>query len=180
MLMFTAVLVTACGDSGGSSGGTGGAGGTSGSGGVIADTFTDAESGLVWVVEGVSGVDWDAAGAHCAGFTLGQETDWRVPTIGELRTLVRSCAVTETSGSCGVTNECSATTCRDDFCEGCSQSELPPQGCFWPAELQGDCGYYWSSDSVSDYTDNAWGVGFNGAHVSSLLKTDTGAVRCVR
>lgn len=45
-----------------------------------------------------------------------------------------------------------------------SQLQLPTQGCFWPVEVSGDCGYYWSIDEDANpgiQGANAWGVGFS-------------------
>lgn len=188
LLVLGALFAAACGGNSGSSS-TGGSGGTTatggngaggGTGGTAPDTFVDAATGLTWEAAGQPDMDWANAGSYCDGLSLGGATDWRLPTIDELRSIITGCPATEPTGTCGVTDGCTSTDCRDAGCEGCDQSMLPEQGCFWPVEAQGDCGYYWASDSVSDYTDNAWGVGFNGGHVSSDLKTNSGAARCVR
>jgi len=58
----------------------------------------------------------------CSTVTDGGFNDWRLPTIGELRTLIQNCDSTKTGGTCGVNNEClSWDECRDESCNGCDQ-----------------------------------------------------------
>lgn len=162
---------------GGSTGGGSTGGGSTGGGGA-AETFT--HEGREWTLQTQTDIPWQNADGFCKGLDVAGATDWRLATIDELRTLIVGCPATMTGGTCAVTAGCLNSTpdCRDDSCAGCSQAELPPQGCFWPVEAVGDCVYYWASDGVSDMPGWAWGVGFNGAHVSSLLMTDVGAARC--
>lgn len=72
---------------------------------------------------------------------------WRVPTIDELRTIVRGCPATESTGSCNIGREsCLWDDCRNQSCDGSSQGKGPGiGGCYWPDELMGECGWYLSS-----------------------------------
>jgi hypothetical protein len=141
-------------------------------------TWTDAASGLTWEVEPNEAQTWEAAGARCDGSTLGGHDDWRLPTISELRTLIVDCQATAPGGTCGVTDTCAdSSTCRGDTCEGCGYQ---PGTCYRPAELSGNCAFAWSSTLDTDDPDQAWGVGFDGGHVSRGLLTNSSASRCVR
>ncbi len=52
-------------------------------------TVTDNATGLVWQDDAVgSTMDWASAGGYCEDLTLGGQTDWRLPTVEELKTLV--------------------------------------------------------------------------------------------
>lgn len=184
-MALTVLAVAACGDDankgGGGSGGeaSGGApagGGGAGQGG--AETFLHAD--LEWSQAVTLEVMLAQAASFCDGLETGGYDDWRLPTIVELRSLIVGCEVTVTGGTCNVPDACMSTECRDGACEGCSQQDLPPQGCFWPPEAEGSCGYYWSSDPTTNEPTFNWGVGFNGGHISSLLQTDVGSARCVR
>ncbi|MEA2013788.1 MAG: DUF1566 domain-containing protein [Thermodesulfobacteriota bacterium] len=53
------------------------------------DTVTDTETGLMWQKETASGAyTWQQALAHAEGMTLGGHSDWRLPNLNELQTLV--------------------------------------------------------------------------------------------
>lgn len=54
-----------------------------------ADTALDTGTGLTWqrVADGVDR-DWDAAQVYCANLALGGSSDWRLPSITELATIV--------------------------------------------------------------------------------------------
>ena len=124
---------------------------------------------------------WQEAIDYCTNLTQ-DGGGWRLPTISELRSLIRGCEATQTGGSCGVTDDClSYSSCWSDTCSGCSYSDGPADGCYWPSDMQGPCQYYWSSSSGEDDDDYAWNVGFSYGYVGSLSKgLSNGVVRCVR
>jgi hypothetical protein len=140
-------------------------------------------SGLTWADPSSEEIKhFSAVESHCASLGDG----WRVPTISELRTLIRGCESSETMGSCGVTNWCLSIyePCLNDFCEGCAQNGGPANGCYWPDGLMGTCGRYWSSSVSTSYYGSdiiKFGVYFPTGRV--LLFDDrysTAYVRCVR
>jgi hypothetical protein len=111
-------------------------------------TWTDSSSGLTWQYPtAVNWMDWQEAVAYCANLSL-DGGGWHLPTIGELRSLVRDCAATRTGGACGVTDACPeqfACWGESDVCNGCGDG-----GCNWdPAlffEKEPQClPAYWSS-----------------------------------
>ena len=52
-------------------------------------TVTDTSTGLMWQQQAGSSIQtWEQALAYCEGLNLGGYTDWRLPTIKELRSLV--------------------------------------------------------------------------------------------
>jgi hypothetical protein len=57
---------------------------------VDGDTVQDRSTGLVWSRENLAGgtMNWKAAKDACAKLTLGGHSDWRLPTVRELLTLV--------------------------------------------------------------------------------------------
>jgi hypothetical protein len=50
-------------------------------------TVTDTSTGMTWQKASSSGKTWEQALAYCEGLNLGGHTDWRLPTIKELRSL---------------------------------------------------------------------------------------------
>jgi len=53
-----------------------------------AEIWEDSETGLIWTVEDSGGdINWSQAKNYCDSLTLGGHTDWRLPTIDELKGL---------------------------------------------------------------------------------------------
>ncbi|MFO0750627.1 MAG: DUF1566 domain-containing protein [Myxococcota bacterium] len=113
---------------------------------------------------------WDAAAAHCAGLVLGGHDDWRLPTISELRTLLRGCPDTVSGGPCAETDSCTGAgpTCYDgQACMGCNDGDGPGEnGCFWPTEMGAGCDWTWSSSAADDVAGYACFAHFRNGHLS--------------
>jgi hypothetical protein len=133
---------------------------------------------------------WADAVAYCENLSLGghEPGTWHLPTISELRSLIRGCPGTETTGSCGVTDTCwdwacCPTPCAESPCNGCSAFAGPGSGgCYWDSALggtTGSYGSYWSSSRTTG-TASAWYVLFGLGQVTSTNLTVPGYVRCVR
>jgi hypothetical protein len=150
--------------------------------------WVDENTGLVWQQEpDPKESTWQEAIDCCDAMELGGYDDWHLPTISELRSFIRGCGGTITSGSCGVTDECLEEACHTDGCEGCGYLTGPGVGgCFWDAEVDGDClamTTLWSSSSYSFSTPTplAWCVRFYDGGVTACDKTEIPFyVRCVR
>jgi len=124
---------------------------------------------------------WQEAVDYCDSLTLDGHDDWRLPTISELRSLIRGCPATETGGSCGVTDSClSNSPCLSGDCGGCLLDGGPAGGCYWPDGMEGWCDTYWSSSEHQDFPYNAWVVAFGNGHVSAYGTQYELSVRCVR
>ncbi len=147
----------------------------------ISGTWTDSSSGLTWQNPPADrSIVWDDAKDYCANLSLDGHSDWRLPTISELRSLIRGCSNTETGGSCTIQDDgCLSSDCRRN-CGGCSDSDGPADGCHWPDEMEGWCSSYWSSSPVEDGGSDAWHVGFNGGYVGYGIVDSNVFVRCVR
>jgi hypothetical protein len=132
-----------------------------------AGTWCDPTSGLMWQQPppGIV-VEWASAGPHCDALLLGDREDWRLPTICELRSLIRGCPNTMPGGACHVTDECLGNGCyRWDSCHGCRDRAGPGTGgCYWDRAFSSFCyGAYWSSSpytgSLSSFADATPRVG---------------------
>ena len=152
-------------------------------------TWYDQSSGLEWETQSSGDdLDWDEAQQHCADLVLAGHSDWRVPTIGELRSLVRGCPGTEIGGSCKILEGQCVTnpTCLNDACKGCSGFLGPgPIGTYWPDEMGvPGPGEHWSSTLVQTdipLGDAAWSVDFMSGKVGNgLCFLCGGQVRCAR
>ena len=60
--------------------------------------------------------------------------------------------------------------CWSQACQACNPSQVPANGGFWPEQMAGDPGMYWSSTSRSDDPAQAWAVAFNGSYIQAPTK----------
>ena len=135
---------------------------------------TSREPNLVWSTKSSSKMKWEAIEDHCATWPE-NEYEWRLPTISELRSLIQGCAVTQTSGSCKVTDGCTSYTskCNDNCVDGCSGSSS--------FSKLGDTDTLWSGSVVSDDEQNSgWWVEFGTGRIKPVVKSQTAKVRCVK
>jgi hypothetical protein len=144
----------------------------------------DPSSGLCWEDPRLDyWFTWYEAADDCDALDLGGYGigSWHLPTISELRSLVRGCPATATDGSCGVTDACrSGGSCFDAECHGCSPGGGPGSGGgYWPSGLGGAPGWYWSSSHADSPTD-AWFISFYSGEVNYYAMEMTLGVRCVR
>lgn len=125
-------------------------------------TWAQIDSGLVWQIVPMGGaMNWEDAKTHCGELSLGGHSSWRLPDIGELRSLIRGCPEAEVgSNTCNVQEGGCLTTLCNEFCT-CSDWDGPADGCYWPDEMQGDCSSYWSSSALAGHADFAWAVDFD-------------------
>lgn len=129
-------------------------------------TWTDPTSGLTWQVN-PSFMNWEKAKTYCNNLTL-TRSDWHLPTISELRTLIRGCDGSMAGGSCNVTDDCLSTgDCwSEQSCGGCNILEGPGSGgAYWPDGISGDISWYWSSSPMADVDYTAWVVDFEDARI---------------
>lgn len=144
-------------------------------------TWFDSASGLEWQVEtSEDTMIWSNADSHCKALLL-DGSGWRLPTIGELRTLVRGCPATETGGSCNVEEgDCLKEDCGNLSCLGCSSEQGPSDGCYWPDMFQGTCSLHWSSSPVVYGGSMHWGIVFTKGKVGYGSNYGLGRSLCVR
>ena len=121
--------------------------------GAEADCMTDALTGLMWPRNGnLAGAvkTWKAALTYANDLSLCGYTDWRLPNINEISSL---------------------------------QNAAEPEQSTW-LNTHGFnnvvTGFYWSSTSSADFTDNAWGTLFWSGKISYFPKTNSAYVIPVR
>ena len=172
----------------------------------IYDTYREAErlstsgtviDGKMWSARSKEYMTFIEARDYCHYLTELDYTDWRMPTIDELRTLIKDCSKTETGGSCGLTDEC--ITNEEDSVYNCFE----PQSCNcerkWKYDYPdsssysklGDWEELWSSiQNDCRNNEDAWYVDFSdgGIHQPTAsanvacehYSSPTNYVRCVR
>jgi hypothetical protein len=142
--------------------------------------------GLVWQRHAApDAMNWSSAKQYCELITWAGRKDWRLPSISELRSVIRGCPKTQNGGACRVTDRCPSTSCwaqRD--CYSCSSGGGPANGCYWPNEFTGKCSWYWSSSSSSySYENDRYGPAWNVCYDNGYIDYDNlyrrFYVRCV-
>ena len=147
------------------------------------EAWADPGTGLEWQTEPTGGeMKWVEAVEHCDGLQL-DGGGWRLPTIGELRTLIQGCDLTETGGSVKVGDDCVSMGCRGAFNPfPCPPDGGPANGCYWPKELRGDCSekssLYWSASLVEGDDKHAWYVFFYSGFINANSINVGSGVRC--
>lgn len=140
---------------------------------------SDPATGLHWTHPSASKQGDELLG-YCDALDLGGHADWRLPTLDELRTLVRGCAGMEPGGACTVTDSClEMQTCWSDACRGCAGAQGPGVlGCYWDTALGGGCAIHLSSSAAGA---RKWGISFNTVGLDDFDPYSTSyATRCVR
>ena len=118
---------------------------------------------------------WEETKDYCDNLFECGYSDWHLPTISELRTLIQNCPKIETGGECGVTDNCLEKDCRNYACAGCS---LDSSG---KHSKLGDIGSFWSSSSIGSFSPSeAWYVDFSYGNVFYDYTSRSKSVRCVR
>ena len=124
-----------------------------------------------WSSRSRKAMSWKQANQYCENLKEGGSSDWRLPTISELRTLVMKCESTETGGTCRVTDQClSESQCKNKACRGCGSKIRHNKF--------GDRGFFWSS-SISPDNKNAWYIDFTYGSIHSHSNSDK-FVMCVK
>jgi hypothetical protein len=171
-------------------------------------TCTDLQNGLMWptnVAESTGRSPYALAQAFCNRMTRGGHNDWRLPTLDELRTLVRGCPESAPDGACGVSDSCAEITCggapcvqcantctagtcsfEQGACAGCDHGGGPNyDGCYLPDDLDWGCQQFWTSNVAAGSTavnGAYWGIDFKSGSVVALTNNLPGPARatCVR
>lgn len=155
-------------------GGCAGDAGTCSNGYCEPPVFVDSARGLMWLNE-----QFDRG--SCSGLSVAGYSDWRAPTIDELRTRIVGCPATAPGGACTVTSSCAdAGPCFNAACDGCPNRQGPGQyGCFldphtgWVACTGGSQFYSSTKDGTTP-----WAVDFGTGKIApgaSMVR-----YRCVR
>ena len=127
------------------------------------------------------GYNWEQAKQYCETLTFEGYSDWRLPTIDELRTLLRGCNNTVMGGSCKVGNGCyNHNNCAQDVCMGCEELKGPGTNGFYQVDSLGGNGM-WSSTTDQANQEFAWAIDFRNGHIGVWHKGGSyGPIRCVR
>ncbi len=149
------------------------------------DGWYDESTGLCWQDPQNSwGLYFHEAVDYCNQLELGEEDDWRLPDIHELRGLVRGCQPTATGGACPIAVE-SIQSAWTEECYGCAFLCGPGKdGLFWDHELNAEFDdehmLLWSSSISLQKDFEIWIIDFAYGHVIAVDPDGHWEIRCVR
>jgi len=128
-----------------------------------------------WSKRSSEKLSWSESKSYCENLKENEYDDWRLPTISELRELVKNCPYTESNGTCKVSDKClDNKTCSDSYCDGC------PYKTNGNYSKQDDVEGLWSVSELEDGSVNAWRIDFSHAEIDHDYRSSKNFVRCVR
>lgn len=143
---------------------------------------------LKWSAEAADPMTWEEAKNYCADLAENNHSDWRLPNIDELRTLIQNCDKTKAGGKCRISEnrQCLNEKCWSKDCNGCGRiNTLPAKTEYYELgeetkkqllEEINDPKFsriksndaFWSSTLDPENTKEAWGVDFLNARVGHM------------
>ena len=136
---------------------------------------------LYWSGRSEQKMNYNSARQYCGNLAEGGYTDWRLPTIVELRTTIQNCASSQTGGSCKVSYSClSSMDCGGKHCPDCGSRRN--NGGYYSKLGDDDTVSLWSSSMNPQYRRGyIWCVNFENGAVSGFCdQPENYYVRCVR
>ena len=129
-----------------------------------------------WSKRSQETMNWNDAKQYCENLRENGYTDWRLPTIDELKTTIKNCPA---ASLCKVSESCLSSDCWSASCH-CKYREN--NGGYYSKLGDDDKVKLWSSSTRSDLKATQWGVGFGDGYVQSIYayESDHNYVRCVR
>ena len=161
------------------------------------------KNGLVWYMDDPGNPNtklnlttYEQAVKDCKDLEWAGFTDWRLPTIDELRTVVTGFDDIEPEGRCKVSSKCLSLACltqgqkssADYPCSNYEEAELlqgpGPDGCYFDDVWRTYCGKYWSSSKVAGVVNEmVFTLDFADPAISAVVSNvsnNMGFARCVR
>ena len=134
---------------------------------------------LQWSSRSPEKMDWQSALDYCKNLSE-SSGGWHLPNIDELRKGIIGCSKTELGGECRVSekNGCLSSECKNP--KGSCNCDRIANGSFYSSNCDEDDVALWSSSTLSDNSDSAWGVVYYSAMVGSNKKSGKFYARCVK
>ena len=145
--------------------------------------YEDPDTGLMWLNISTYLLDEfplfdgeaDEAATYCDELDIGGYTDWRLPSLDALRSVIHGCDGMESNSVCGLHNNCQSTGCETS-CTPCT----PGDANYWKPGMLG-VSRTWSSGRTGT---RYWSLDFKKAEFTTLVvlegEDDFVSVRCVR
>jgi len=135
--------------------------------------------GIKWSALSSNEMIWQDALDYCENLNEDGYSNWRLPNINEMRTLIQNCPGSQAGGTCAVSDPDHLAS-SDNWSDGCECESTADNGGYYSRLGDDDKVWLWSSSLISDESDYAWGVGFDNGGVNAILIDLKIYVRCVR
>ena len=130
----------------------------------------DHVTGYIWQKgQSTEKLTYEQAVSYCDNLVINDITHWSIPTIDQLRTIVRGCPNTMTGGKCPISEACANSyTCRpSDYCDGCQEKKdktaYLEQGIWDTTDIKISSIIYYSSTIETDGKITVWGLQISNA-----------------
>lgn len=127
---------------------------------------------IVWYEKAQKSVYWEEAKIYCENLKEDNFFNWRLPTISELKTIVRNCPSIQNKEICKISENCLHSNCLTS----CSCS-FDSSGIY---SIFSDTDRFWSSSELPNNKHRVWSINFNNAGIVDVYKMEKNSVRCVR
>ena len=124
---------------------------------------------------------WEEAFTYCENLTELGYSDWRLPTVDELRTLIQNCNGNNSEGLCEITDDCilNRSGCGNNDAENCRCCATTSDGKY--SKIGDTCSLWSSLPAKNTYPEKAWIGSFSSGCITTRdIDTDAANVRCVR
>lgn len=123
------------------------------------NVYSDPVSRLMWQNPPAENrMPWQEASDYCAKLNRGGYSDWRLPTLDELKGMKKGCP----------------------WDAQCPRKVEGDKSCYWDSAVKGLCAGYWSSSAFEYKGGYYWVLYFNDGYSGSYGKSEAYYVRCVR
>ena len=155
--------------------------------------WQDPHTGLIWSEKYylADTPTLESLTAFCEDLAEGGFGDWKMPTIDELRTLIRNCSNTEPYGICSISEEngsleyegddmwiCDCEW-KDEWTQQVGKDEFIYDNGGYYSRLGDDQDVVLCSSSLNSYNSGLWCVGFDIAEIGVASPGKVNVVRCV-
>ncbi len=137
---------------------------------VSSSVYVDSRTNLAWMITPHSEyLVFNEAELFCEELILDEYSEWRLPTLAELQSIIAGCDKCKEAG--------------ENSCSGCPSKEGPDKGCYQTSRLNPfsstECGWMWSS-TPGPNAANYYEVNFASAGIYSVAMGNTAGARCVQ
>jgi len=133
-----------------------------------AGTWFDGGPGLFWLGKPGPSSKWQASADYCSTLDFAGYSDWRLPTLGELRSAIRGCDIS----GCSAGDKCLGSSCYSVYCDRHTRCSAGMGTTY--------SGGSWSSSAVSDRTGSHWYLDFGAGQIGMNGDDELNSVYCVR